>query len=207
MNELAKKTLDALRKTDERFLNYVLVPMPTNAVFEAVADRISIGDDVVLEMDDSYKKYRHRMVAYKHTTMLLTAIQKITGEPIHSGSYAYIKPSILTDEGFDFGSAEVLASIEVGNLPSIDQAAAYHSGYDFKALLIEAIDSWHTTRKSRNKLWVPSDMNKPFIDWNRHIVSIYLELLMRCEKSEDSLISNDELRCILNDDISAEFPL
>ena len=194
MNDLAKKTFDALRKTDNTFLNYVLVPMPTNDAFDDLAKYIDVPSDITLDIDDSFNAYRNRQLAKKQTELVLNAIAKITGNRIISKSHAYITPSIMTDDGFGFGKAQVLASIDVNALPSIDEACAYHSDYDFKALLQEAIDTWSAIRKH--------DINTPFIDWSRHSMSFYLWLLMRCEKSDGELISIEDLTAMLGNELA-----
>ena len=189
MNELAKKTLEALRKTDETFLNYVVVPMPSNETFDILAEHIHIPDNFVLKMDDSPKAHRCRELAQKQTELVLNTISKIKGKPITSKSYGYIKPSIMTDEGFGFAQPQVLASIDVTALPSIDEAAAYHSDYDFKSLIQNALDEWSAINKH--------DVNAPFINWSRHTIGFYLSLLLRCEKSQGVLISEEELITML----------
>ncbi|MBO6225983.1 MAG: hypothetical protein J6N72_11170 [Psychrobacter sp.] len=183
MNDLAKKTIDALRKSDDKFLNYVLVPMPTNTVFDKLAARVYVPDDYALEMDSSFKIIRERKLAKKQTELVLNTISKITGNSIASKSHAYIKPSIMTDKGFGFGGSEVLASIDVTALPSIDEAANYYSNYDFKSLLQDAIDKWSAIRKH--------EIDIPFIDWSRRTIGFYLWLLIRCDKSQKTLMSDE----------------
>lgn len=173
-------------------LNYVKIPTPVDAAF----------DDIISEAGRDYGINAKGMVAKAQAEIVAEAVSKITGKPF-AFLNASFQRSLLSEmlEGdkpiHGNGNGFIIGNVETEDLPSIKQAIAHYTGFDFAKILLESAQFLYEKKPTIVPLLTAENMHEPFIEWGKHLVSVYLSVIMICENADDVLYEDKELSDIM----------
>ena len=172
-------------------LNYVNIPVPIGAVF----------DDIISEVRRNYCVDAKGTVAKAQAELVAEAVSKITGKPFAFLSASVQRPMLFDGVEDRHGSSFVIANVDTVDLPSVSQTATHYTGFDFTRILLESAQFLYEQKPKIVPLLTIENMHKPFIEWGKYLVQVYLSTIMICDNAADVLYEDKELSDIMAADL------